>query len=220
MADEKTPEQIAAETQAAADKAAADKAAAEKAAADTAAAEAAAKAAERGGKDGGQSGEPKAPDKYDLRAVPEGASLTDGDLAGLEAEAKALGLTQAQAARLVQARVTDTKGYLEEQRTQRAALEADPELGGSHLQATLADVERAFSGYAAKVLSAEELVHVRETFVSAGLGNDRAFVKLFAELGKALAEDRPIGARPKAGSGASQKRTEDVMYPKSAVAAT
>lgn len=194
--------------QAAADKAAADKAAADKAAADAtatgqtpeqlAAAQAAADEAARKAADQAK------PETYEL-TLPEQSPLQPVDLDDLRAEAKALGLTAAQAKTLVQVRHEAAKAAVEQTARDLAAIKADPVLGGAHYDTTVKHVEAGMRW----VFGGDE-VAARKALTERGLGNDLVLVRGLARIGKATAEDTPVGGSSSATP--EKKSAAEVLY--------
>jgi hypothetical protein len=188
----KTPDQIAAETAAAA--AGTTQTPEQKAAADAATAAAAAAAA-------------KPPETYTL-ITPADSLLTDADLQLAEADAKALGLTQAQAQQLVDGRAA----YMHDLSTQfLEQAKADPEIGGAHFETT---VKHAIAGrdwlFPAGSKGSDT---IRRWFDATGLGNHPEFLRAMARIGKSRAEDTHVqGGRETA----ARRPTEDVLFPSSA----
>lgn len=208
----KTPEQLAAEKKTADDKAAADK----KAADDKAAADA--EAAKNGKGKEGDEGQPKAPDKYELK-VPDDAKhlITPIVLKAHEALARANNWTNEEAQSDLEARIELTRDGIAEQRA--AYLEttkADPDYGGQHLEAS---TKLARAG----VNAIRPAGHARrEAFIrllnDTGIGDHVEAVAFFADLGKLVGEDSPNLGR----HGAQKeevKPTPDVLFPSSAGAA-
>jgi len=190
----------AAADQAATDKAAADKAAADKAAADQAAADAATAgktpeqiAAEKAAADTETArkaaDEAKAPEKYELK-LPEGGRLSKGDLADIEAIARANNWSNADA----QAAIDEHDAALRKQSDRwLAETAADPELGGEKLAATQQRTKAAIDW-------AYPQGHPhREGFLEflnrGGAGNNIHVVRFLEHVGKAITEDTPPTGR-------------------------
>jgi hypothetical protein len=157
-------------------------------------------------------GAKKAPDKYTL-TVPEGGRLEAGDLAEIEALARANDLTQEEAAAYladVDARVKATSDKW------AAETKADPDLGGDKLAATQVLTKAAI----------DKLFPVgdphRDGFIAflgrGGAGNNINVVRALARIGQWGAEDKPVGGN----SGGGGEKREDVplanrMYPNAPV---
>jgi len=209
-------EKTAAEEKAAADaKAATEKAAADKAAADKKATDDAAAAAAAAGKDGKASADGKdgqaagVPEKYTL-TLPQDGPFAEPDLDTFATEAKALGLTNDQAQRMVDARVALVAKASAQFKDQ---VKADPELGGDHFTETEA-LARKGRDYLFPEGTADRDV-VIGWFERTGLGNHPALVRAFARLGKVMAEDSPSRGALGGGAGTKPKRDpEDVLYGK------
>lgn len=136
---------------------------------------------------------PIVPDKYTL-TLPEGSPFDESDLVGFADEAKALGLTQDAAQKLVDTRIEQVNvaasKYLSE-------LTADPEMGGANLEKT---VELAKAGR--DVLfppDSEEAALINDWFERTGLGNHKLLVRAFARLGRRMAEDPGVTGGGKGG---------------------
>lgn len=215
----------AASDQAASDaaKAATEKAAADKAASDKAAADAAAAAAANAGKTPEQlaaektaadaetarkaAEQAKAPDKYVL-TLPETTTLTADMLPLIEAEAKAMGLTQDQAQNLVKAR-SDTVAAMSA--TYLTDAKADPEIGGAKWDATVANALKGVDYLFPK--DSPEGQIVRDWFNATGLGNHKVFLRAMARIGVAQREDTP--AIRTNHNTTERLDAKDVLFPKS-----
>jgi hypothetical protein len=203
---QQTPEQKAAADKAAADKATADKAAADKAAADKAAADAAAKAGSQGAagsKDGAAAQQPKAPAKYTL-SIPDDRHIDETDLARIEAFARAKDLSndeaQAYVGQLAEARKTDVTRFLDETK-------ADPEYGGDKLEETQKLARQALEKL--RPAGTPRGDALRRLLDKEGYGNSIHFISLLADIGKLMAEDRPIGSL---GGSRTDRDPADVLY--------
>lgn len=150
--------------------------------------------------------EPKAPEKYELTLPENVRHLADADLEIVAAEAKALGLTNAQAQALVDAR----EGGLAAMSAQFLSdAQADPEIGGAKFEKT---VEHARAGRDWLFPRGSEGAALVESFFDrSGLGNHKELIRAFARIGRAVAEDRPIGGRT-GGDVVERKRDADVLY--------
>lgn len=148
--------------------------------------------------------EPHAPETYAL-TLPETTTLTPDMLPFIEAEAKAMGLTNDQAQSLVNARSDAVQvmsaAYLTEAK-------ADPEIGGAKFGATCELALKGLDFLFPK--DSDEGQVVRQWFETTGLGNHKAFLRAMARIGKAKTEDAPIqtgtlGAK-------KTKAAEEVLY--------
>lgn len=194
----------AADTKATTDQAATDKGATDKTAADTTAAEKAAVDAKPGDR---KAEAPHVPESYAL-TLPADSALAPEDLPAFEVEAKALGLSQAQAQSLVQHR-SDANAALRDQL--RTELEADPVLGGANLAKTqqhaIAGLEYVFP----KGTKGNDLI--RDFLDKSGFGNHVEIVREFARIGKARSEDGHVAARATTQT-TETIPTKDVLYSK------
>lgn len=146
-----------------------------------------------GSKEGTQEGQPKAPEKYDLR--PTRGLLNEHDLKEIETAAREAGLTQEQAQAVVDQ--AEDRAIAHAARL-RAETEADSTYGGANLTQTrthaLAVIDRVRPpGHPGR---AELFATLNRT----GLANDLRLVSLLADLGRLMAEDRTVLGTP--GSGA------------------
>lgn len=148
---------------------------------------------------------PQAPESYAL-TLPETTQLTPEYLPLIEAEAKALGLTNDQAQALVNARsevvAAQTQHYLTEAK-------ADPEIGGPLWDTTIRHANAGLEFLFPK--DSDEGRLVRGWFDHTGLGNHKTFLRAMARIGKARAEDTP--PQPGSHRTAERKPDHEVMYP-------
>lgn len=207
----------AAATKVAADKVIADKAAADKVTADAATKVAADKLAadnvaagknpdgtakDSKGSDGVKA--PVIPDKYELK-LPETSILDKADLTAIETEAKALGLTQEQAQRVVEAR---SAGWQKVAGDFLEASKSDSDIGGANFDKTVQLAERGLNEFL-KGLPEDEAQTIRAAFITkTGAGNYKGILRAFRNLAKRVGEDTPLsgntpGAEPKPGSTAA-----------------
>jgi hypothetical protein len=128
----------------------------------------------------------KVPEKYELKR-PEDALFTDSDMKQYEAQAKELGLTQAQAQKRLALDVANAASirttFLEE-------LKADPQIGGDKLDNTVALALKGVDAFFAES-PAEEAETFKQLLTVSGYGNHKALVRAFARLGKMMGEDKP-----------------------------
>lgn len=142
--------------------------------------------------------------------LPDGAALTPAEFTRIADQAKTLGLSQVQAQRFVDARAAEARsaaeGFL-------ADLKADPDLGGTKFDATVAAAQR---GRDFLVPAGTPHGDAFRAFCDqTGLGNHPALVAAFARVAQMRKEDQPpaVVTPPKA----PPKATSDVLYPKTAV---
>lgn len=127
------------------------------------------------------------PEKYAL-AVADPALVTAEHLTAFEAEAKAIGLTQAQAQatldRRIEAMVAQSEQF-------RGETEADPVYGGAKLTETQQMAESVLARFAPKGTPLGD--RFRAVMSQSGYGNELSVVAILAQIGKAMAEDTPAG---------------------------
>lgn len=128
---------------------------------------------------------PGAPAAYTLEA-PEG--LPKRLIEHFETTARAANLTNEQA----QAAFDDSlDAFAKEDQAQRTALEAHAEIGGEHLVATEANINRVLT----KFLSKEELTVFGEEMLLRGVRNNPQLALLLSRIGKGMAEDSPVSGK-------------------------
>lgn len=149
---------------------------------------------------------PTVPDKYTL-TLPDGSPFQESDLIGFASEAKALGLTNDAAQKLVDTRAEQIRQaadtYLEE-------LRADPILGGAKFEES---VDLAVKGR--DVLfppGSEEADLINDWFERTGLGNHRLLVRAFARLGAKVAEDGTTNPRGSGGEPKKERTVGQILY--------
>jgi hypothetical protein len=131
------------------------------------------------------------PDKYDLK-TPEGVALDEAALAEFEPIAKELKLTNEQAQKLADLhtkRMQETDKANAEQWKQTTAkwvddVKADKELGGANLDTSVRHAQTALNKFGTPELLAQ--------MDATGMGNHPELVRVFARIGKAMAEDNFI----------------------------
>jgi hypothetical protein len=170
--------------------------------------------------------ETKAPAKYAEFKAPEGAAIDEPTMTEFKAMAKELDLTQEQAQHLLDfggekikaLAAAPYKAWSDLQTKWQAEIQADPEIGGTNMETTVASAARVYQLGPDNpfVKSAEEATALKDALNTTGSGNNPAIVRLFSRLGKMLGEPGTVtGApNPKAnekgeGSGAML----DAMYP-------
>ena len=161
------------------------------------------------GKGGGESekekGEPGKPEPYEIEA-PEGYPITPENLKSLNAHFNELGLTKEQAEKALAYRAEQYAAFQASQQAQRKSwiteIQADKEYGGEKFKETVADAKRALAQF-------DDDGSIRGLLNETGYGDNPAIIKIFAKVGRALAEDRIIG---KAGE-ITEKPLEERLYP-------
>jgi hypothetical protein len=165
-------------------------------------------------KPAGTDGADPAPEAFDASklTLPDGSPLEDAVREAIAHEAKTLTLTTDQAQQLLNHRDAQVKSLASELMTQ---LKADPELGGSRLEAS---IELARRGRDVVFPPGSKAAAVFQQFWDgSGLGNHPEFVREFARLGRAVKSDTtPSGKTiaPKA-----ELSIADRLFPSSAPAA-
>lgn len=170
-------------------------AAAAKATTDAAATAAAAAAAEaetkRKADDAAEAAKPKAPEKYDL-AVPKGSEewLDPTDIAAVEKIARDNDFTNEQAQALLDG---EADRMATQSATFRAQVVADATYGGDHLKDTQTHARLFLDTLRPE--GTPEGDSLRRMLARTGYGNHLAVVSLFADVGRLMADDKPISAR-------------------------
>lgn len=157
----------------------------------------------QGAKDSG--GAPEgAPEKYEDFKLPEGVALDTEVMAGFQATAKALRLSQGDAQKLVDIGGAIVKRQLDQIAAVRSqwneALSADKEIGGKDLEANKAVAMRGLEAYATPEL--------KEFLRSTGITEHPEMVRLFVKLGKSVSEDN--GQKAGEGGGAKGQRPREL----------
>jgi hypothetical protein len=139
---------------------------------------------------GPQSGQPQTadegpPERYELR-LPDRTPLDQSDLESVAAIARAKGWTNEQA----QAALEEMGTSLAEQTTRfRHELDADPEVGGAHLEQAQVWAKRALDRFLPE--GSPQGQRFRMAMNKSGYGNFLPLVTLLARIGKAMSEDQP-----------------------------
>lgn len=146
------------------------------------------------GKSGDNSGNPPVvPEKYELK-LRKDSPLTS-DVAEIEANAKALGLSQEQAQKMVESRESDfdkfnqrqQEAYKTQQSEWRKTAETDVEIAGADGKAFKENIElahRALEKFADPAF--------KKTLNDTGLGNHPELIKTFLRIGKGMANDKSV----------------------------
>lgn len=149
--------------------------------------------------------EPQAPASYTL-TVPEKSPLAASDVERIKADAKAFGMTNAQAQKYLESQSKLVQDAVAQLEREHGELKADPVLGGANFEATQAHVNSALVW-----MFGDKVQEAREFFDRLALGNNRLLVAGLAKLGKATATDTAI--RPGAGgTPPERKETKDVLF--------
>lgn len=143
------------------------------------------------------------PETYDLK-LSENSPLDSDALTKLAAEAKALGLSQEEAADFVKVREEDVTDFIKQRKDAWLnQSKADPEIGGTKLAENVVVANRAIEKYASPALKSE--------LAKTGYGSHPEMVRMFARIGREMADDRAI--LPGAQTGNTMPVTE-IFYPK------
>jgi len=131
---------------------------------------------------------PGAPEKYDLK-VPDGMTLDEAALAEFDPVARELNLSNEQAQKLADIyskRMTELAQKQQESWKDTTAkwvddVKADKEIGGQNLDTSVRHAQAALAKFGTPELKAQ--------MDATGMGNHPELVRVFARIGKAMAED-------------------------------
>lgn len=145
--------------------------------------------------------------------LPEGIPADDEMLAGFKDVAKEAGLKGPQAQKVVDLYVRAMRKEAESAKAEHEAriqtwadsLKTDAELGGKAYTQNVAHAQRGLAKFATPEL--------RTLLNETGLGNHPELVRVFARVGKAMAEDSFSGAGPTAGSVTSDEALVAQLWP-------
>jgi len=141
---------------------------------------------------------PVVPEKYDLKA-PEGFEIDEALLGDFEPVAKELKLTNEGAQKLVETmmpkvvqRIADQQqaAYTDMLEGWAGTIKADKEIGGDNLKPSLVLAEKALAKFGTPELNALLNFRSEKNPNGFGLGNNPELVRVFARIGKAMAEDK------------------------------
>lgn len=147
---------------------------------------------------------PHVPESYAL-TLPEKSPLTGADLDRYRGEVKALGLTQEQAQKYVEAQNTALVAAIAQLDQEGADLKADPELGGTKYETTLKHAARGI-----KELFGEQEAEAKAFIDRLGLGNNKLLVRALSRFGAKFKEDGPTTP---GGQSTPQKTIAQTLYP-------
>lgn len=165
--------------------------------------------------DGPTDAEPSgAPETYEAFTPPEGVTIDEAALAKATPVFKELGLSQANAQKLVdlfaetqqQAVQSQVDGFTQLKKDWVAEIKADPEFGGANLDKTTGAAKTLIAKYGDK----DFLNVVREW----GWNNNPGFLRMCARIAADLSEDTLIIPDAAAQAG-KPKRPEDLLYAES-----
>ena len=141
------------------------------------------------GTEGSEKDEPGKPEPYEIEA-PEGYPITPENLKSLNAHFNELGLTKEQAEKALAYRAEQYAAFQASQQAQRKSwiteIQADKEYGGEKFKETVADAKRALAQF-------DEGGTIRTLLEETGYGDNPAIIKVFAKVGRAMAEDKIVG---------------------------
>jgi hypothetical protein len=129
------------------------------------------------------------PEKYELKA-PEGVKLDTALISELTPAFKELGLTASKAQKLADTFIkAQTAAHARNLASDLETTMKDPDVGQMNWGKTVGEVNRALSAFT----TPEDRAWMEKV---AGVGNRLEFVRLFARIGRAMAEDRPARGAP------------------------
>lgn len=156
-----------------------------------------------------ETAKPALPEKYELKA-PEGVQVSAETLEKVALFAKEQGLTQDQAQKVferqIQAEadlVSAQQAKLQEEASKwMDQLKGDKEIGGDSLKENVEHAKRVVEKYGSDAF--------KETLNKTGLGNHPELVRVFARIGKQMAEDQLV--MPGKESGKAQVDPAEVLF--------
>jgi hypothetical protein len=153
--------------------------------------------------------EGKAPAEYAEFKIPEGTTLDETTATEFKAMAKELDLTQEQAQKLLDfgggklraLAEGPYKAWSEMQTKWQAEVKADPEIGGTKLEASLKEAAAVFVPGESNpfVGSDAEARSLKDALNATGAGNNPAIVKMFVRMGRMLGEPGSLTGNPSTG---------------------
>lgn len=151
-----------------------------------------------------------APVKYEIK-LPDGSPLDPKDIDKVAAYARERGLSNEQAQAILDQRHEAAAGVTQRQTEQFETIKAgwadktwaDPDLGGTNKDATIANVKLVMDKFA------PEGSAFRKELEVTGYGNHPEFVRFVNAIGKAMREDKPS---PAGGGNNGQRTAADVLY--------
>lgn len=159
-----------------------------------------------------QTQQPVVPEKYELK-LSEKSALAASDIEKIATYAKSQKLTQEQAAQLLKHQEELAGGMVQRQQSQRQSetqawveqVKADKELGGDHFATTIKNCGVVMDKFAP---GADH--EFRKLLDETGYGNHPVWIRFVNTIGKAMAEDKPLGT----GQAVERPKTlAERMYP-------
>lgn len=148
-----------------------------------------------------------APEKYEFQA-PEGVELDAQAIAEFEPIAREMNLTNEQAQKLVELQTTIVQKQMQQwdQTVESwvSEIKSDKEIGGQALPQNIALAQRAITEFGTPELKA--------ALDATRMGNHPELVRVFARIGKAMAEDTFVGSNKPSNS---NKSAAEILYGKS-----
>lgn len=155
---------------------------------------------------GEKDSKPAEPEPYELTA-PDGYPMGADALKAFTDHCRAAGFSKEQAEKQLDWMKGNYQRWQEEQVTQRKSwreeLRADKDFGGDKYDASLAEARQALAQF-------DDGGQIRAMLNETGYGDHPAVVRIFARVGRALAEDNAIG---KSDGGGKKSPLEDRLYP-------
>lgn len=156
-----------------------------------------------------------APEKYAAFTLPEGATANESVITEASGIFKELGLSQAQAQRLVDFYSKDSlkaadagvKLWQDTQQTWRDEVKNSPDIGGAKLGPVMATINKAIN----TIGDAKLIDGFREAMNITGAGNNPAFIRAFYAMAQKLTEGGPVSGSPTAAK--PQLTGAAAMYP-------
>lgn len=137
---------------------------------------------------------PKPPEKYELKTS-KNSQLLKSDLEEIESAAKAKGLSQEDAQKLVESKEADFGKYFERQQQAyrdqqdqwRKEVESDREIAGADGKVFKENVELAHRGLS---MFADDAF--KKVLAESGLGNNPHMIRTFMRIGQRFADDKAV----------------------------
>ena len=149
--------------------------------------------------DDGAAGD-KAEEQWNLQRPDD---VDDAQWEEMQQGLKALGLSQEQAVKVLAPRKAEQDAFTLQRAGWQRELVADPEWGGKNYGETVTMARKALATF-------DPEGKVREMLERTGYGDNPEIIKAFARAGRAMGEDRIVGA---GGGGRESKPLEDRMWP-------